>query len=706
MSEFDENIVAEENIAAATQEKPKKKKKAPIIALICVIAAVISVVAFAFGPKEKVETDPLFYCNYEGVYMQDVANPDSDPVLIAPLEGEYVRASDFVINSEKTEVLFMVTYGYSYETADLYRYKITTPEVPAVKIIEDVISYVSDDKTGVITCTVGEQSRLVQYREDTVLATDSDAQSGYKPGASVSNFKETIIAEGVYHFVLSADKTKILYTDNENSTYLFEEGKEPILIKTSDEYLDNYDADFTVFYVTDEEAELLYKVLPTGERELVDEAVYTTYITEEKGYYLKSSKQYPIKDLFEDDMLEADSKISKPADSDSDAYELYTQKVERDYIRKLLLDPEAVILVNDVYYYDGKESKLAVKDVFESDGELQGTNGEADFESLFCTVIDFEKIQKVSMSAFWEHLNKIKEDADTENFLEDAYDLEDCVIDMLFEYMEDFFLFNGDTVAPISIRGFIYGETVDYTNDALYLEIQEYSKDNVALYRFPITEEGLGKAECICENISFYDEVRISPDNKIFYVEEKMYEDDESDYNVYYDSKLIAEHVEYAYEPDFENGIVMVDKYRLKEDGTPDFESNLESSIIYLETGEEISINKKTGVTEEEKYAEIYYSACKTPAGKTIILKERYDVEWSVYNLYLFENGEVKDLGIKMPMPELVVGMNESLEGYGLDYLTGINEDFVDDDFSDDLEDGMEVILDENLEDWEDVFDS
>ncbi len=649
MSEINENIITEENTVAESvtqqeaeafepqaQAKIKKIKKAPIIALICVIAAVIGVVAFVFG-SGKSEADPLFYTDSGALYMKNLSKSDKEPVKIFAAEDKDSYISDVILNSEKTELLFS-SYDESDEGqfATVYSYNLTTPDVAPVKTAEKVCSFVKNEESGVLTCTVGKKSKLVQY----------DAQ-----------LKETVIAKEVDYFVVSSDGLRMVYTLKDGGVYLKQTDKDATQISKKGELVFQND-ELTTLYVLEDES--LYKVQATGEKELIDEGVASASFVNADGYYFKTVKNFLLKDLFEDDMLESDNDIKIPTETGTEEYKLYSQKVIRDNIRTLILNPETVFEIQNVYYYDGTESKLVIENAFEGEADIFADSGENAFANLFCSVVDTDEIKKVLMSDVWKIVSNLDED------ISDGIDEITAIISEPFiDYSKDYFVYKGDFASPVGIKGMVYDRVVDYANKNLYLSISEDAEGKSTLYKFPITENGLGESEVICESVSVYS-TEVTEDGKLFYVEDIYPEEGEEVSlggdivsKVYFDSKLVAENVSNVFEKDLEKGIILMEKYKLKEDGTPDFEEYPYDAVFYsAETGEELPLT-----SEEED--EGYYSLFETFSGKMLLLKENYVSEEVVSDFYLVENGTLKDLKFSMITPEHCSYMNELRDGSG-----------------------------------------
>lgn len=647
MSENNENIMTEEKTAAEAVQseasvKSEKKSKLPLIALLLVVAIVVGVAAVAFSSGNG-GFDPLFYSEAGGLYMKDLGAPKKDAVEIFASEDEGLYYLS--LNTDKTEMIFQCNNMVDDFSA-YYIYDLTNPGAAPVELFKEVNSLVKNEQTGVITCLLGKESRLVQY----------DAE-----------LKETVIAQEVDSFAVSPDGSRLVYALKAGGIYLKESGKDSLEISKNG-YIEYMNKELTTLYISEDEA--LYKVSEAGEKQLIDEGVASTGFEAADGYYFKGVRTILLKDFFEDDMLEADSEIKAPADTDAESYELYTQKVIREKIRTLVLNPKATFEVQDVYYYDGNESRLVLKDVFEADESDAYFTEENVPATLFCSVLDVDNMQKVKMSELWAMISKIGEDYGEFSSLDDIfYDIYDAIsylTDIFVEYSEDYFIYKGDFAAPTGIKGMVYDQIIDFNNKVLYLSVDDDDEEgNDVLYKFPITETGLGEAEKISECVSACS-TELSEDGRVFYVEEIHPADGEvmslgGDVisKLYFDSKLIAENIYDVLETNLEKGLVLAERYKLLEDGTPDFEEYPCDTVLYnAETGEELFVT-----TEENE--ENHFGFFETDSGKLLLIEEDYTANEGASKVYLIEDGKVQDLKLSIGSPEYFEYMSEELEGYG-----------------------------------------
>ncbi len=620
--------VTAENESPASDLHTAKKSKAPLVTVLCaLIAIVLGAVVFTFGSGTDKTFDPLFYVGDDGLYMKDLGSGKKAAVRVCEINSEDTYLINLLFNTELTEAVF----GLQDENGiTLYSYDLTDKSAAPKKIAEDVNSFIKDESTGVVTCITGKESKLIQL----------DAE-----------LNETVIAEAVDYFEASADGLSLMYSNNNDETFLKQKDKDAVML-TRDGSIEYSDENLSVFYILEDNS--LYKVQPSGERTLIDKGVSSTTFEAADGYYFKTSKTVLIKDLFDDDMAEADNEIKIPEDTSSEAYTLYTDRLARDQIRTIIINPETSYLIQDVYYYDGNESKEVIKDVFGDEFEYYNDfSVNSSVATLNCSVIDTGKIKKVRMSELWE----VVSDGDF-NLIGGMEDVTELITDPLIEYCTDYFVYKGDYAAALDIKGVIFDSMLDGKNNVLYITVGDSLFSDAVLYRIPLTETGLGEPEVICESVNSL-ETMISEDGKLYYLED-TYNNDESLLaisKVYFDSKLIAENVSNVLEYDLEKGTFFIEKYLLKEDGTPDTDNYAYETVLYnTVTGEEIHLN-----TEEGEY---YYELYETPAGKTVLLESSYDFEETTSNVYSIVNGNKKLLAT-IGDPEYFRFMYEFRDGTG-----------------------------------------
>lgn len=638
---------AEAEITPIPEENAKKKSKTPLIIALCVIVAlVVGGLAFAFGSGGDGIFDPLFYTSGNSVYMKDLGTGKKEAKLIYislydDLDSD-IYLSNVLFNSDLTEALIGIE---DMNGTTLYSYDLTSSSASLVKIAENVNDFIKDEATGIITCSIGEESKLVQFD---------------------SELKKTVIAEKADYFTVAADGLSAFYSVTEGGTYLVPNGKAAIEL-TKNGSAEYYDDNLTVFYILEEGS--LYKVTAAGERTLIDKNVASTNFGNGDGYYYKTVKTLNIKDLFEDDMAAADNEIKIPEDTDSEAYQLYTDRLTRDEMRAILINPELNYYIQDLYYFDGTESKSILKNVYGDELSYYSASPiESDIATLNCSVIDTSKIKKVRMSELWNVVNN--EEVSMMGGLEEVTDL---VAEPLTESCVDYFVYKGDFAAEIGIKGIVHSCTLDEKNNAVYVAVSDTVFGDAALYKCPLTNSGLGEAEKICESVNTFD-ISVTKDGKLFYIEETYLDEETFDSvsKLYFDSKLIADNISYVAEYDLEKGLFVFEKYPLNEDGTPDLEAYPGITVLYdATTGTETVLN-----TESEEY---YCSLYETPEGKTVLTETDYSAEEAIANIYSIDNGK-KKLLFSMPDPEFFSYMSIYRDGMG--YFEW-DDDFIDKDYID-----------------------
>ena len=636
-------VTAEEETAAPVPDtQAKKKSKAPLIVALCVlVAVVVGGLAFVLGSGYDKTFDPLFYTSNNALYMKDLGTGKKEAALIYTSENNDIDSdiylSTVLYNSDLTEALISIE---EKGVTSLYSYDLTDKSAVPVKILENVNSFVKNEATGIITCSVGEESRLVQL----------DAE-----------LKETTVAEKADYFTVSADGLSVFYSVEDGGAYLRQNGKAAVEL-TKNGTAEYYDDNLTLFYILEEGS--LYKADATGKRTLIDKDVASTCFGKADGYYYKTVKTINIKDLFEDDMAEADNQIKIPEDTNSEAYKLYTERLTRDQVRTIIINPELNYYIQDLYYFDGTESKSILKNVYGDELSYYFTSvSDSAPATLNCSVIDTGKIKKVRMSDLWKIVNS--EEASLIGGLEEVTDL---IAEPLVESCTDYFVYKGDFAAEIGIKGMIHGCNLDENNNVLYVTASDSVFGDTALYKLPVIENSLGKAELVCESVNSF-ETTISENGKLYYIEEAYPDEDafEAVSKVYLDSKLIAENVSSVAENNLEKGLFIIDKYHLNEDGTPDFEAYPYNTVFYnAETDKEILLN-----AEGEEY---YYAMYETPAGKTILIESDYGYEDVASSLYSVENGKKKLIATINGNPDYFSYMSTLHDGNG--YFNWEDDDF------------------------------
>ncbi|MBE6772832.1 MAG: hypothetical protein E7544_01265 [Ruminococcaceae bacterium] len=641
--EAKETTEEEKTEAPVVDTNEKKKSKAPlIISLVALIAVVVGALIFTFSANSDKTFDPIFYFEEDALYMKNLGEKRKNPVKVcdASYEGSYL--STVMFNSTVTEAVF----GLEEETGtSVYSYNLTDPSASPVKIAEGVCSFVKNETTGIITCIIGEESKLVQF----------DAE-----------LNEIPVAENVDYFEISADGLTILYISKDGPTFLKQKDKEAVEL-TKDGTIEYSDDNLSLFYILENES--LFKVQATGEKTLIDKGISATSFSSTDGYYYKTVRTILIKDLFEDDMAAADNEIKIPENNDSEAYTLYTERLERDEIRSVIIDPETTYTIQDVYYYNGTEGKLIAKNVFGDEFSFfDQFSSDSEVPNLFCSIIDTDKIKKVRMSDLWKAIN-----SEDDTFFGGLDAVTELITEPLIECCTDYFIYRGDFAAPIDIKGIVYDSMFDATNNLLYISISNDAFSDTALYKIPLTENGLGKSELVCENVNSF-ETTISEDGKLYYIEQ-TYLDDASIYsvsNVYYDSELIAENVISVLEYDLEKGIFFMEKQTDSEEGSPDFEGYASDSVLYnMSTDEEIVL---------DNLSDGYYELFETPAGKILIHETNYDLENAPSKLYSIENGKMKLLAT-IGSPEYFNFMSDCRDGSG--YIDWEDDENWDEDWLD-----------------------
>lgn len=624
-----ENI---ENNAFETESSPapsqKKKSKALAVIAVILVLAVAAGLVFGLGSgKGSTEFEPIFYIENDVLYAKNINNAKQEVISIGDIDDDISFGTSIRITSDKSEIFFTVSEEESDDDSDifsslvygqystLYRCKLSEAEASPVKIAEKVIDYAYDEATDTLYCISGEKGALTQI--------DS------------AGAKE--IAENVRALTLSDDGQKIAYETFEAGAYYKENGKEAVALSENG-LLVYTDKDFSFFYILEETN--LYKVTADNARELIDSDVSSADFIDADGYYYKSTDTLLLKDLFEDDMAESDNEIKIPDDdSNEEAFELYTDRLTRDEIRSYILNPEETFSIQEVYYFNGTESKKMLENALNADTSyVVGAENES-ADALFCSVVDTESFEKIKMSKLWEMLKKTEDETD---FFDTTLEVYDIISEPFVKYSTDYFIYKDKFAEPTNLNEMILDVIFDEKNNAIYLTAE--NEEKTTLYRFDITEEGLSKPELINESVSSYD-VYLTEDSRLLYLEEIKLDDYEYSYNIYLDSELIAENVCYLSDYNYDTDTLEIELYQLLEDGSIDFEGDTVLMYYNLKTGEKIHFDAG------------YHLSYHTYSEKQVILREHDDME--NYSVLILENGNLTDTGIVIPNPELVYPVSE-----------------------------------------------
>ena len=415
------------------------------------------------------------------------------------------------------------------------------------------------------------------------------------------------------------------------------------------------DDKLSVIYILEGDTSL-YKVNNSGKKELIDTNVGYTLFGKADGYYFKTSEEFLLDNIFIDDMAESDNEIKIPSDKNSEAYETYKGRIVRDEIRTALLDPATAFTINDLYYYNGSETKKVLENVINT-GYDEYYYDEAAEEKLVCSVVNRDADEKILMSEIWETYNEALEDESLSMFA----DVIDIIYEPILNSTEDYFVYADKYAESLKIKGLLSDITFDEKNSIIYVTIGDDYSEKANLYKISYTEKGLSEPELIRKNVSPYD-IHLTEEGKLLYLEDVTEAEDEYGYgytyNAYLDSELIFENACAVYDYDFEAGYVIFEReIETKDD---EFISSYDYILYDLRSG-----------TQTELNADTIYSFYMTSAGNYLLIEENYDSEEAFTKVYLLKDGKAIDLRRSFSSPEYYDYISEIREGDASGFLWG-----------------------------------
>ncbi len=290
------NIMDEESVVVP--EGKKKPLKKTII--YCGISAAVIIIIFVMillivGIGGSAKNNYGLYLKEGEVFFTDLKK-DSKPWMLTDsiINGELNYSQEmwgimFYLSEDGKYMFF--PGDVSNNRMELFYKEVSNIDSDATKIDSNVMYYVVNTSTTVITYLKGEEGSLYQYKIK-------------------ENLREKI-ANNVEWFEVSDDGTEIFYFE-EGSLYKYMESNSERIANdiSSVEYITE---DFTtVYYIKDSS---LYKQSKNEERVKIVSDIYDVLKIYDSGeiYYLtKQTESVAIKDYVTDDMKEVDASISEP----------------------------------------------------------------------------------------------------------------------------------------------------------------------------------------------------------------------------------------------------------------------------------------------------------------------------------------------------------------------------------------------------------
>lgn len=430
-----------------TEEKKVSVKKIVTVAIIVAVVAAIALFAIKviggiFGEKDEfdISNHPLIYAKDDEVKVNPAGKKDAYEL------GD----GDSISSIQVTDDGKYIFYGDDYDDGefDLYYRKANSMNSEAKKI----------DK-GINKFTIIPGTKNVVYLKDDNLI--------------YHNLKKEIkIDNDVSYYSISEDGSKIAYSDDDETFYISNIGKnakpQKIDSEMSVEYISD---DYKTVYYTKEEK--LYKKVLGKEKEKLASDVWNTIVIDEKIFVIKQDeKEYKFNDLFIND-LEA------PADTETLEYPFrYDFDNDEDYNKAYDAYWDAYNarnayegLLNLEEYYNENPVKISTYSIY----ELKGKELNKILENVESYDDDFGEL---GYGSYYKNagdgLSKIKLSS-----VEDRWEASSKVNDKVYGYDTDssLYLFTSD------------GKSILVAEDSKNIEDFEISEDGKEIYIFEKKED-------------------------------------------------------------------------------------------------------------------------------------------------------------------------------------------------------------------------
>ncbi len=527
-----------EAYGAFTQpEKPRKKLPLGMIGGVAAIVAVL-ILAVVFLPKVfsgKKETKPLLYLKDNELTIASGRKHEpgriSDDFYDSSEEGNLYSGTASPLQYTRDGKYIFYKRNVNGSVYDVYFQKAGGKGDDSQRLDSDIVRYsvISKDKIVYIKDPSDRKLYLASTEDKERLASDVDS------------------------YAISKDDKYIIWKETDDEEYKLY--YQDLAGKKDKEKIDNvswvvdYSDDFsTLVYVKEED---LYICRNFGEPEKIASEVSQvfTYNINEKleMYYLKSEEEdsgYTMYDLFDDDMLGADSNMQEPriedyqtksyedsfwgrrevvktSDEYYDAVAEYDLKRYRDRFRESLKEQPLEIAQVSIYYYKlGADSGELMAEIENLEDGIQTVSG-AETPMLFYYAFDLENMDKLKLSKWSE--------SGSGSFYEEFVDKMKSSTVIQFISGKEMRPVTEIEMEDVDDLSMVYNKKTDEIYVAVYTD--DYDKDGIylgqeiSLNAWDYKKEG-GKFDLISEDISY---LAASTDNGVYYFCEENKDGDAAD---------------------------------------------------------------------------------------------------------------------------------------------------------------------------------
>lgn len=355
-----------ESISAAPEEKVDSLKKIPKKflllggAALATVAVIILVVCLLAGGKEKpyalyLRDGEIFYSDFSKDGPVEISSRlfNGEEVGDEELaESMYALGAYITTRNNGKRIFYPDRTDSSADGITLYCRDLDKPEEEPIKIDSNVTSYAVNEDGTCVVYLKGDWDEGVLYIHD------------------LEN-KDKIASE-VVGFYVSDDFKKVGYLTSEGSLYCWYAKKDKEKIASDVEQLLYVADDLTVAYYMKDDALYRHEEKDNEKVKIASDIadVISVYSTGEVYYTRSETVEIAVMSYINDDMAKADAQMKEPKrdsySSYSDymgAYEVYQDKLYRDYLRDYLRDATHSQRRTSLYYYDGEKETLVASNV-------------------------------------------------------------------------------------------------------------------------------------------------------------------------------------------------------------------------------------------------------------------------------------------------------------------------------------------------------
>lgn len=348
--------------------------------LVLIAVAVLIVMFLMNGSSKSNSSNSILYIKDNELFYPSYSSEKAMQITSRLFDFENLTKKDvadskiyivrkFVSTSKDGKIIFYpdkLDTNSSYDSANIYYRFVNKPNEEAYKLDSDIRSYDINSDSDTVVYLKNNNNTLYIY--------------------NISNQQKEKIDSEVYDYIVSEDGNKVLYLGSDYGLYIFEKGKGKEKLDRDVEMLENTDYNFSTFYYLKDNT--IYRKTAGSDKEKISDKAGTILRVYNDGgmYYTKISENTTsYYDLVEDDLLESDSSIKEPEkpypperlmydtleeyqkayaeyqkeySEFEDLRNKYGDKEKRDNFRKNLSDKQFDNTISELYYYDGKESKL------------------------------------------------------------------------------------------------------------------------------------------------------------------------------------------------------------------------------------------------------------------------------------------------------------------------------------------------------------